>query len=106
MKDDGLYRVHIQEGMAKRLIVCGMLICLGGCGTLRTVSVASLDRPRVYSGTRLDYYAIVGKTECIETKFKVKPPEHPGLDMPFSLVLDTIVFPLTYPVSLYEALFY
>lgn len=105
----GLKRIDTRmvRSIAKLLIVCGMLICLGGCGTLRTVSAASLDdRPRVYSGTRLDYHAIVGNTECIETKFKVKPPEHPVLDMPFSLVLDTIVFPLTYPVSLYEALFY
>lgn len=94
--------------IAKLTIVGGMLVCLclTGCGTLRTVSVASLDRPRVYSGTRLDYNAIVGNTERIEAKFKVKPPEHPVLDMPFSFVLDTVVFPLTYPVSLYEALFY
>jgi len=92
--------------IARVMIAGGMLICLSGCGTLRTVSVASLERPRVYSGTRLDYYAIVGNVEQIETEFKVKPTEHPFLDIPFSFVLDTVALPLTYPVSLYEALFY
>lgn len=83
-----------------------MLIFLsGGCATVRTVSSAGIDSPMVYSGTRLDYLAITGNSGQIETEFKVAPPAHPMLDIPFSIVLDTAVLPLTSSVALYEVVF-
>jgi uncharacterized protein YceK len=88
------------------IIAAGMLVCLSSCGTLRTVSAASIESPKIYSGTRIDYYAIVGDTEHLEEKFNVRPPAYPFLDLPFSFALDTVVLPLTYPVSLYEAVFH
>ncbi len=80
-------------------------ICLSGCATLRTVSSAGIDSPKVYSGTRLDSLAIAGNNERIKAEFKVEPPEHPMLDLPFSVVLDTAVLPLTSSVALYEVVF-
>jgi len=82
------------------------LFFLSGCGTFLTVSSASLESPKIYSGTRLDYHAIAGNEDIVQARFKVRPPEYPLLDIPFSLALDTVVFPLTYPVALYETVFH
>ena len=62
------------------------------------------DASYLYSGARLDYHAIAGHEETLK-KFKAEPPEHPVIDFPFSVVLDTVILPLTFSVASYEFLF-
>lgn len=78
---------------------------LDGCGTIRTMpSLASYDAPKIYSGTRLDFHAITGNDSSLK-EFSATPPQYPSLDMPFSLILDTVILPVTFPVASYEFLF-
>jgi uncharacterized protein YceK len=58
----------------------------------------------VFSGTRLDANAITGNEIGIR-KSGVTPPSYPLLDLPFSLVADTLIFPLTFSVATYEFVF-
>jgi uncharacterized protein YceK len=75
-----------------------------GCATYRTISEAVPGSPKVFSGTRLDINAIAGNEIGIR-KFKVAPPPYPLVDLPFSLLLDTLILPLTLPVATSELLF-
>lgn len=76
-----------------------------GCATIRTMpSLATPEHPKIYSGARLDYYAISKKEESLK-KFKAEAPEHPLIDLPFSTILDTVILPLTFSVASYELLF-
>lgn len=77
---------------------------LQGCATYSTISEARPGSPKIYSGTRLDMNAIQGN-EHAQAKFKVDAPKHPLLDLPFSILLDTIVLPLSFSISGYEFLF-
>ncbi len=78
---------------------------LSGCATVRTMpNLGNYGSPKVYSGTRLDYNAAQGNRGRIEA-FRAEAPDHPGIDLPFSALLDTILLPVTLSVSLYEALF-
>jgi uncharacterized protein YceK len=83
-----------------------MLIALSlqGCATYSTISAAKPGSPKIYSGTRLDLNAIQGNEQA-QLKFKVDPPEHPKLDLPFSILFDTIMLPLSFSISGYEFLF-
>ena len=58
----------------------------------------------VFSGTRLDVKAITGDEIGIR-KFRATPPSYPLVDLPFSLVADTLLFPLTFSVATYEFVF-
>ena len=75
-----------------------------GCATYRTISEAAPGSPKVFSGTRLDINVIRGDEVGIR-KFKVPPPPYPMVDLPFSLLLDTFIIPLTFPIATYEFLF-
>ncbi len=77
---------------------------LQGCATYRTISEAKPGSPKIYSGTRLDVNAIQGHEQAL-LKFKTDPPQNPALDLPFSILLDTILLPLSFSISGYEALF-
>ena len=86
-------------------ILLTTLIGLNGCGTIRTMpALGSYDSPKVYSGTRLDFSAIT-KNEPKMKRFSTTPPEYPLIDFPFSLILDTIILPMTIPVATYEVVF-
>jgi uncharacterized protein YceK len=88
-----------------RILLLVLILCnLQGCATYNTISEAKPGSPKIYSGTRLDVHAIEGN-EFAQLKFKVDPPQHPALDLPFSFILDTIMLPLTFSISGYEALF-
>lgn len=83
-------------------IVFGTVVLLStGCATYRTISAVTHGSPRVYSGTRLDINAISDNHAALK-KFDVETPEHPVLDLPASIVLDTVIFPLTSSSALYE----
>ena len=46
--------------MSKSLLVLLAALQLGGCATARTLNAAQPGAPVVYSGTRLDLYAMQG----------------------------------------------
>ncbi|MGZ8918898.1 MAG: YceK/YidQ family lipoprotein [Methylobacter sp.] len=47
----------------------------------------------IYSGTRLDWAALV-KNDVALRKFKAEPPCYPLVDLPLSFALDTLFLPL------------
>lgn len=78
------------------------------CATVDTVSSLTIDSPKLYSGTRLDWAAISEddlRLRVYAEKFNVVPPVHPKSDLLFSFVLDTVVLPVTLPIALYEIIF-
>ncbi len=78
---------------------------LAACGTIRTMPyLGSYGSPKIYSGARLDFHAIV-ENESDLRRFRARPPKYPLLDIPFSLVLDTAILPVTFPAATYELLF-
>jgi uncharacterized protein YceK len=85
------------------------LLSTSGCATLTTASHFTSESPKLYSGTRLDLHAGAHHENIIKEykdKYDVEPPAHPKLDLPFSLLLDTIILiPIVLPVSLYQAVF-
>ena len=71
-----------------------VVLCATGCATVRTLDAAMPGAPVVYSGTRLDLYALQGGC-CAEDRFGAEAPKYPGLDLPGSMVLDTVLLPLS-----------
>ncbi len=87
------------------LMIIVLVNALEGCGTIRMMpSVATPEQPKIYSGTRLDFNAISKNEESLK-KFNTKAPEHPLIDFPFSIILDTVILPMTFPVAMYELIF-
>lgn len=78
-----------------RLLIGAMLaLQLFGCASVRTLDAAKPGAPIVYSGTRLDWYALQGGC-CAEDRFGAQAPSYPGLDLPASALLDTLLLPLS-----------
>ncbi|MFT0868340.1 YceK/YidQ family lipoprotein [Pseudomonas sp. CAM1A] len=79
-----------------RRVLAGLVILaqLGGCATVRTLDANKPGAPVVYAGTRLDLYAINGGC-CPEDRFGAEAPAYPGLDLPGSALLDTLLLPLS-----------
>lgn len=71
---------------------------LSGCATVGTLNAKQPDAPLVYAGTRLDLYALEGGC-CAEQRFGTAAPTLPGLDLPFSALLDTLLLPLSIPAA-------
>ncbi|PWB34370.1 YceK/YidQ family lipoprotein [Pseudomonas sp. SDI] len=71
-----------------------LLVLLNGCATVSTLDAAKPGAPVVYAGTRLDWYALHGGC-CPEDRFGAKAPAYPGLDLPGSALLDTLLLPLS-----------
>lgn len=89
------------------IVSLAMILLTGtstGCATYRTISAAEPGSPKVFSGTRLDINAIAGDELGIR-KFRATPPSYPLVDLPLSVVADTILLPLTLPVATYELVF-
>jgi uncharacterized protein YceK len=72
---------------------------LQGCASISTLNGAKTDLPIIYSGTRLDWYALHGGC-CPESRFGSAAPSYPALDLPFSALLDTLVLPFTVAAEL------
>ncbi|GAB3377997.1 YceK/YidQ family lipoprotein [Azotobacter armeniacus] len=79
------------------------LSLLAGCASLRTLNAGKPDAPLIYSGTRLDWYAIHGGC-CPLDRFGAEPPRCPALDLPASALLDTLFLPFTLAAELGVAL--
>lgn len=77
-----------------RWVLLGVLLNLFGCATVSTLDAAKPGAPLVYAGTRLDWYALHGGC-CAQERFGAEAPRHPGLDLPASLLLDTLLLPLS-----------
>jgi len=79
----------------KRL-VCGVLALglLSGCATVRTLDANKPGAPVVYAGTRLDLYVMNGGC-CPRDHYGADAPAYPGLDLPGSMLLDTLLLPLS-----------
>ena len=73
-------------------LLVAALVC--GCASVRTLNAAKPGAPIVYSGTRLDLYALQGGC-CAKDRFGADAPRYPGLDLPASALLDTVVLPLS-----------
>ncbi|BBH48260.1 YceK/YidQ family lipoprotein [Pseudomonas sp. KU43P] len=67
---------------------------LSGCATVRTLDANKPGAPVVYAGTRLDLYAMNGGC-CPMDRFGAEAPAYPGLDLPGSALLDTVLLPLS-----------
>ncbi len=80
---------------ALRLSACAMtIVLLSGCGTVRTLDAAKPGAPIIYSGTRLDWYSLNGGC-CPADRFGTEAPRYAALDLPASLLLDTLVLPFS-----------
>ncbi len=80
--------------MNRTLICLLAALQLGGCASVRTLNAAKPGAPVVYSGARLDWYAIEGGC-CPVDKFGAEAPAWPQVDLPFSTLLDTLLLPLS-----------
>ncbi|MDD2057191.1 YceK/YidQ family lipoprotein [Pseudomonas sp. GD03860] len=74
--------------------VVALCVLVSGCASVRTLDAAKPGAPLVYSGTRLDLYAMQGGC-CAMDRFGAEAPRYPGLDLPGSLLLDTLLLPLS-----------
>ena len=78
-----------------RRVLCLLLaLSCSGCGTFNMLNSDKSDPPFVYSGTRLDLYAINGGC-CSQDRFGAQPPGYPAVDLPFSFLLDTLLLPFS-----------
>lgn len=83
-----------------RLLLAGLVLLAGsGCATVGVLDAAKPGAPLVYAGTRLDWYALQGGC-CAEERFGSPAPRHPGLDLPASALLDTLLLPLSLAAAL------
>ena len=80
--------------MSKALLALLVAALVCGCASVRTLDAAKPGAPVVYSGTRLDLYALEGGC-CAKDRFGAEAPRHPGLDRPASALLDTVLLPLS-----------
>ncbi|SDU10711.1 YceK/YidQ family lipoprotein [Geopseudomonas guangdongensis] len=74
-------------------------LLLGGCASVRVLDAAQPGAPLIYAGTRLDWYALHGGC-CPRERFGAEAPKYPGLDLPASALLDTLLLPLSVATQL------
>ncbi|WP_130927830.1 YceK/YidQ family lipoprotein [Pseudomonas sp. Sample_14] len=77
-----------------KLLVLVLALQLAGCATVRMLDAAKPGAPVVYAGTRLDLYALNGGC-CAMDRFGAEAPSYPGVDLPASALLDTLLLPLS-----------
>ena len=77
-----------------KLLLVALALSMTGCATARTLNAAQPGAPLVYAGTRLDLYAMQGGC-CAMDRFGAQAPSYPGLDLPASALLDTLLLPLS-----------
>ncbi|HTE39246.1 MAG TPA: YceK/YidQ family lipoprotein [Steroidobacteraceae bacterium] len=82
---------------------CLVGLLVSGCGTVSSMTHFGRETPFVYSGTRLDIAAIQDNSAELK-RFDAKSPAHPAVDLPASLVLDTILLPGTLLAAAFRAM--
>ncbi|MFJ4155274.1 YceK/YidQ family lipoprotein [Pseudomonas sp. NPDC089752] len=80
--------------MKRTLVGVLAVLALSGCATVRTLDANKPGAPVVYAGTRLDLYVINGGC-CPKDRFGAEAPAYPRLDLPGSMLLDTLFLPLS-----------
>lgn len=85
--------------MTNKLLAVLLLLQLGGCATVKTLDAAKPGAPLIYAGTRLDWYSINGGC-CPMDHFGAEAPTYPGLDLPGSALLDTLLLPFSIAAEL------
>ncbi|MGQ0699242.1 MAG: YceK/YidQ family lipoprotein [Panacagrimonas sp.] len=83
----------------------GFLVVLQvGCATIETASAVRDGSPRYFAGTRLNVAAVTQNSDALSrfAEYDMAPPGHPALDLPFSLVADTVMLPFAANYSLVE----
>ncbi|WP_312598482.1 YceK/YidQ family lipoprotein [Stutzerimonas nitrititolerans] len=75
------------------------ILLLSGCATVRTLDAAKPGAPIIYSGTRLDWYSLNDGC-CPQERFGTTAPKHAALDLPASLLLDTLLLPFAVAAEL------
>ena len=85
--------------MSKLLALLLAALLLPGCASVRTADAAKQGAPLIYAGTRLDWYSLNGGC-CPMDRFGAEAPEYAALDLPFSVVLDTLFLPLAIAAEL------
>ncbi|MBG6287960.1 YceK/YidQ family lipoprotein [Pseudomonas nitroreducens] len=83
----------------KLLAALLLLLQLGGCATVKTLNDSRPGDPLIYAGTRLDWYSLNGGC-CPKDHFGTDAPAYPGLDLPGSALLDTLLLPLSIAAEL------
>ena len=85
----------------RRTLALTLLLALSltGFATVRTLDAAKPGAPVVYAGTRLDWYTINGGC-CPLDRFGAEAPRYPGLDLPASALLDTLLLPFSLATAL------
>ncbi|MDA7088164.1 YceK/YidQ family lipoprotein [Pseudomonas sp. SA3-5] len=71
-----------------------LILSSSGCATLRTLDAAKPGAPVIYAGSRLDLYALNNGC-CAQARFGAEAPTYPGVDLPASALLDTLLLPLS-----------
>ena len=77
-----------------KLLLVLLALQLTGCATVRTLDAAKPGAPVVDAGTRLDLYVMNGGC-CAMDRFGAEAPSYPGVDLPASALLDTLLLPLS-----------
>lgn len=72
---------------------------LAGCASVRVLDAAKPGAPLIYAGTRLDWYSLHGGC-CPLERFGAEAPKYPGLDLPASALLDTLLLPFALAAEL------
>ncbi|HJE27894.1 MAG TPA: YceK/YidQ family lipoprotein [Pseudomonas nitrititolerans] len=88
----------MKRGVALGTALVAILL-LPGCATVRTLDAAKPSAPIIYSGTRLDWYSLNGGC-CAQERFGAAAPKYAALDLPASLVLDTLLLPFAVAAEL------
>lgn len=89
----------MRRGSALCLLLLVLALSLGGCATVRTLDAAKPGAPLIYSGTRLDWYSLNGGC-CPVERFGAAAPRHAALDLPASLLLDSLLLPFAVAAEL------
>ena len=87
--------------MSNKLAALLLMVVLlsSGCASVRTLDAAQAGAPVIYSGTRLDWYSVQGGCYPVE-RVGAQAPKYAALDLPFSLLLDTLLLPWALAVEL------
>ena len=79
---------------AKAVVFIGLGLLGTGCSTLDATSHITPDSPYYFTGTRLNIAAIRQDQATLArfAEYSMMPAEYPILDLPFSLVMDSVWF--------------
>jgi uncharacterized protein YceK len=92
--------------MRKLFLAAALVIATAsGCASITSVTFMSNGSPKIFSGARLDAAALAGDDLTLN-RFATEPPAYPALDLPFSLVLDTLLLPFTCSAAFIDAAFW